>query len=178
MDAYDVTVRKKGNLFVVFIPELNLAESDENLEQAYHRLEQAKVHHLTRMRELGLADIMQTSPRTVPVQESLADRIFPGVALFLIKFTIIFILLGIGAGVFMHRAATLPHKAATWGRTTIAQFNETMNNMPAENKEEFKLKIRRTMQSLQPFMKELLTLFHQPTEEPSEKSVEQTTPDK
>ena len=84
---YDVRLIKKGEKFILFIPELSLIEEDENLEKAFEKVEKEKDDFFKKMIEDGAQEFIR-EPEAVKSKKTPFDNFVP----FLIKLSIILVI--------------------------------------------------------------------------------------
>lgn len=91
---YDVVMKKRGNLFVLFVPELACIEEDENLEKAYEKLEMGKESYFREMIESGYQDYIR-EPEGAKRKKRFVDTFATNVLSFFVKFLIVLLVGGI-----------------------------------------------------------------------------------
>lgn len=159
---YDVVVRKKGDRYIVFIPELSLAEEDTTLNQAYEKLEKEKENYFRKMIEWGYQDYIRKPGGTKKEKKDVND-----LSPFFIKFAIVLITLLMffaftGMATLNVASELIKNKVKTLLKEPdrfLVKFNEMMANKTDEQKEELKRQVRHAVENIKPYADELGVLF-------------------
>ena len=153
---YGVVLKKRGNKFVLFIPELGIIQEDTDLKKAYERINEEKVEYIRKMVEFDLEDEiappMKASGRGV--KGSANKRVFiNGITLFLTK---IMIILFIGV-VAMHFIAgrvdamkSVSVEQVIYNKMT--ELYDKIDDMPNEKIERIRSKLNKTAKKFKPLI--------------------------
>ena len=81
---YEITLKRRGNLFWLFIPELAIVVEHDNLNSAYLKLEEEKKRYFEKMISIGSEEEIEE-----PVSKILKKGLFNDLFLFAVKGVII-----------------------------------------------------------------------------------------
>lgn len=180
---YDVVMKKRGNLFVLFVPELACIEEDESLEKAYEKLEMEKESYFRKMIESGYQDHIR-EPEGAKRKKRFVDTVATNVLSFFVK-SLIVLLIG---GIFI-QVASYKYQGESNIFKKIKQISRIINHLDeiggtvsgivsvpeAEGrKKEIKLKLRETAKVLEPFIDEFKILSEDTTKQGTKKVIKKT----
>ena len=138
---YDVVLKKKGDCFVLFIPDLCCIEEDISLEKAYEKLELEKEKYFQEMIESGSQSYIR-EPEAVKLKKS---NLFNSLLPFMIKLAIIVFVGVVGMQVVEGRIKSLGHKIfnkhniSEKAHSVVTDLNNKLKSMPPERKEEIRM---------------------------------------
>lgn len=151
---YDVIVRKKGGLYLVFIPELSLVEEDELLDKAHEKLEKTKEKYFRDAIERGYKDYIK-EPETKKI--ILKDTY--GLIPFFVKLTVVLVIFLFSVIAVLNTAPKLIKSKVkvlvTEPERFLLRFNEIMEGMTDEQKEKIKRNLRKAAENIKPYADEL-----------------------
>ncbi|MFC1694319.1 hypothetical protein ACFL1R_12540 [Candidatus Latescibacterota bacterium] len=167
---YDIHLRQCGDNFVLFIPELSIIEEDENLEKAYEKIEKAKIIYFKKMIEMDSQDLIK-EPGTSHVKQQKSFSI-PNFNLLLIPVILLIVIMiaALAGGFIMINsskfaiAANNIAQGAVYGAMYAAELSIRQkfvdsNAMSDEDKENLRMKVRKTAKNLKPYFDELRILY-------------------
>lgn len=152
---YDVVLKKKGDCFVLFIPDLCCIGEDASLEKAYEKLELEKEKYFQEMIESGSQSYIR-EPEAVKLNKSnLLNNLVP----FLIKLLIIGLVGVVGMQVAVNRVKSVEHKISKKALGAVKDLNNKFKSMSPEKKEEIRMELREAVQNVEPFVDEIKVLL-------------------
>ena len=160
--SYDVILRKKGKMFVLFIPELSCLAEDESIEDAYKKLEAEKEKYFKEMIELDLAEHIG-SPERTEITKSFISTLMP----FIAKCAIVCFFIFLTGLVVTRRVSHIIHPLVPGSYPSIVRDSfssslQKIDSMSEEEKEKVKLELQRAVQQLKPFVDEVKLLWQDP----------------
>lgn len=169
---YDILLKKRGERFILYIPELCIIKEDENLAKAYEKLENEKVNFFQKIIDHNLQYEFRESKYIKP-QETLFHNLVP----FIIKFAIIIVVIVISVQVFVSKIEDkiTPQNLLIEMKREVGNLNKKIAEMPDEKKEELRLKLRSFMQKIKPFVDEFKILLHDNPQESSKRPTQLKT---
>ncbi len=154
---YDVIVRKKGGLYLVFIPELSLVEEDEHFDKAHEKLEKAKEKYFREAIERGYKDYIK-EPETNKI--ILKDTY--GLIPFFVKLAIVLVILLFSVKVVLNTAPSLIKDRVSVlikePERLLLRFNEIMERKTPEERKVIKKYLHRAVENIRPYTDELRVL--------------------
>lgn len=124
---YDVVLKKKGDFFVLFIPELACVTEDESLEKAYEKLELEKEKIFKKLIELNAQDIIREPVRAKSIKkERFTNTLVSNLLPFFVKLLIILLVGGIFLKVASNKIASLDQSKII---TKINQISRSIYNI-------------------------------------------------
>jgi outer membrane murein-binding lipoprotein Lpp len=162
---YNTILRKIGDMYYLFIPELSLIVEGKDLNETYRRLEQEKEAYFKKAAELGTQD-------AIPVPASLAmrKRVLSDLGLFFVKAVIvgsIFVAVFIGSlplinDIFINqRINQLSNDARTLVTQLSTRGNTKLQNMTPEQKARMKENLKEIVAELKPYFDEVRILWEE-----------------
>lgn len=180
---YNMTLTKKGNKFVLFIPELGIVESDDSLENAYQRVELEIKKYIQKMKECGLEDEIIDpgrigSKNNNPRKTSGVFKV--SIAAFIVKVLIVCIIAVMAFSFVADRVETymtskveavmdrvesnissrienikITSLLGRFLKEEIERLYNKINNLPSAKIEETKIKLRAVVKKIKPLIDEL-----------------------
>lgn len=150
---FDIILKKRGDVFVLSIPEIACVAEDTSLQGAYEKLEAEKKKYFEQMMEFGLQeDVVKPSQRDEKVEIKQVGFLRP----FLMKTAIILFILAILITPFVRLASNLSQKLSTKHMVNAvfklsSRFNEKVESLSDEEKETMRANMRKTLRELKPF---------------------------
>lgn len=152
---YNVVLKKKGDCFVLFIPDLCCMGEDASMEKAYEKLELEKEKYFQEMIESGSQSYIR-EPEAVKLNKSnLLNNLLP----FLIKLLIIGLVGVVGMQVAVTRIKSAERKISKNALSAVTNLNNKLKGMSPEKKEEIRMELRETVQNVKPFVDEIKVLI-------------------
>lgn len=157
---YDVTLKKRGEHLILFMPELCLLAEDKDLAEAYKKLEDAKVKYFQKIIDYNLQDTFSdiSKEKRDTRHKKLSSY---NLSSFMIKFIIIifigFISVQVVSNKVMNKIRTENIFDAT--KRAVGTISVKIAAMPDEKKEELKLKLRDVIHNIKPFTDEFKVLL-------------------
>ena len=152
---YNIILNKKSDFYYLFIPELSLIVEDKTLAGAYEKLDNKKEKYFKRVIELDAQGTVKE-----PVAIVLRKRLFMDLISFFSKSIIILICLFV---IFSFMLGSLPDISKKIGYSFAKQLSTEiftkLDNITIEDKEKIRLKIRKSLQQIKPFVDEFRILF-------------------
>ncbi|KAF0144478.1 MAG: hypothetical protein FD156_1782 [Nitrospirae bacterium] len=153
--SYDVVLKKKGDCFVLFIPDLCCMGEDASLGKAYEKLELEKEKYFQEMIASG-SQLYIREPEAIKLKRSnLVNNLLP----FLIKLLIIGLIGVVGMQVAVTRIKSAEHKISQKALGAVKDLNNKFKSMSPERKEEIRMELRETVQNVKPFVDEIKVLL-------------------
>ena len=154
-----VVLKKRGDCFVLYIPELCIFAQDENLADAFKKLEAEKMKYFKAVIDYDLQDI-DNQFRGVDIKKQkglLVQNLVP----FIIKLLIIIFIGIIGMGVISKeiRKRANPEYLFLQTNRMVNELNKKIGSMSDEKKEELMLKLKKVVQNVKPFVDEFRILL-------------------
>ncbi len=172
---YDVVIRKRGDVFVLHLPELLFIEEDESLENAYKKIELKKEKYFQEMIESGYQDLIKV-PKPEKVAPSIHENFYvKRISLFLIQLFVILLLFGI---LFQFVSIELEKQRVKFEKNLssikgIGHIShlivDKLDTMSEEKKEELRLRLRKIILHTKPFLDEFKILFEETVDPQIEK---------
>jgi hypothetical protein len=171
---YDIIVRKRKDKFVLFISELGLIKEDQNLEQAYRKIETAKEEYFKSMIGSDLSDRIQ-EPSNLKSKRKFTNNITN----FTVKAMIVIFIGIIGAYFILTRVESFVSASMmSLGRSVslgkIADESKVLldkiNNIPDQKIENARQKIRKTAKKYKPLIDELRMMLKENQENTPEQA--------
>ena len=147
---YDVILKKKGENFVIYIPELSCIAEDASLEKAYKKLEIEKEKYFKGIIESDFIDYIN-EPENLTIKKTVIFTSFTFIIKGVIIFTMIFLLGLIASYTLGDIVKTISHQSI---KNEAGIFFRKIDEMPEGKKEELKLRLRKTIKQLKPFIDE------------------------
>lgn len=175
---YDVTLRKRGGTYVLFIPELSCIADDANLDLAYRKLESEKNTYFERMLKEGFHDDI-----IEPRGRSRGSYGGDSLGRFALKTAIVMVMVMIpmvlGLAFTYKKVSSKINKAADkmtakvqevtdkasadfalqFLKSKAGDFNNKIEGMSEAERTELRMKIRKTVRNMKPFVDELKVLI-------------------
>ena len=177
--SYDVKLRRTGNIFSLFVPDLSIVAEDESLEKAYDKLEKEKEKFFKKMIDNGLEDCIP-EPGKIEVPKKPVFELQP----FFVKLVIVLLLIGLAGGAGFKAVSSQigkANKAVTKLQTDIAddlrgvderivssiakagfQVIDRINTFPEEKRDKLRGELQKSMIKLKPFIDDFMMLFDYP----------------
>jgi hypothetical protein len=160
---YDVVLRKKGDDYYLFIPELSVIAYGKELDEAYKKLNIAKEEFFRNIIDLKLQDTVN-EPVGIKIRKKHYHEIFQYLMkvlvtflLFVVIFIIIFLpVLSSFEKFVSNTISSVPEKILS---KTAAKIEYKLTNMTEKEKEETRLRIKGMVSALKPFADEIRILF-------------------
>jgi len=161
--SYDVILRKKGDGFILFIPEISCLSEDKDLSVAYQKL---KVRKQELFHEMIASDLSESIPE--PERTTANKNITTSMLYFITKVILgsaLFFLVTI-TGVFMAQDTIKKQLSPTMTAYSFVQYQGAkiklmLEEMPESKKKELQLKIRTLLIELRPFLSEFKILWEE-----------------
>jgi len=160
--SYDVILRKKGDGFILFIPEISCLSEDKDLAVAYQKL---KVRKRELFHEMIASDLSESIPE--PERTTANKNITTSMLYFITKVILgsaLFFLVTI-TGVFIAQDTIKkqlpPMTAYSFVQHQGAKIKLMLEEMPENEKKELQLKIRALLIELRPFLGEFKVLWEE-----------------
>ena len=156
---YNVILKRKDSYYYLFIPELSIIVENEDLDEAYKKLEKDKVLYFKKVIKLDAQDTVKEPMHLVERGKLFSDlsAFFIKVCLITFVFLItIFASLPFVDSFVVHRISQLP---VTLIREIPNKIFNKIENMSVEKKEQRILELRKMVQQLKPFIDEVHILF-------------------
>jgi len=128
--ASELIMKKKGDLYCLFIPELSIFVTDENLEAAHQKLLQEKEAFFSRVIELDASDRI-AKPRGEKKEQRLIPALNELVPLF-IKTLVVAVVFMILLSVVLLFLKPIGNSIGTTLSTTVQRSLSSLTNLPAE----------------------------------------------
>lgn len=152
---YDNIVHKRKNKFVIYIDELCIVEEDENLQNAFEKVEQEKEAFFKKMIEEGYQDYIR-EPYAVKNEEKPYFSI-QSLIPFFIKLSVIFFILLIA--LFPITKMLNPNYVISLTKGGASTVINKINSMPEKNREALIQTLRETIRNTKPFIDEFKVLL-------------------
>lgn len=152
---YDIILRKKGDQFVLFIPELCCIEEDASIEKAYKKLELEKEKYFKEIIEISSQSYIR-EPGAIKYKKS---NLFNSLLPFMIKLVIIIVVGVVVMQVAVVKLKSSERKISKKAQNVITDINNKLKKMPPEKKEEIKKELREIVQNVKPFVDEIKVLL-------------------
>ena len=177
---YTVVIKKRGNKFILLIPELGIAEKDENLEKAYQRIQLEKERYIKKMIEFDLQDEIIEPEK--PISERISDKkIFgPNGTAFIIKVIIILFACVVAAHFIVGSIqSTVTGSIKSIKRLPLSRFTydntlallDKINNVSDEEIENVRLGLKKVVKKVKPIADEFKVLLQDESgDNPKEKN--------
>jgi len=155
---YNVILKKIDNNYYLFIPELSLIVEGKSLDEAHGRLETEKENCFKKAADLDALDIIRE-----PGPVIFRKKLFIDLAMFFTKTLIVVCICSIAfigslplVNVFLIQGLAKTTKALV--KEFPRKIYNKLDNMSDEEKEEMKLKLRKLVQDIKPFIDEVRVL--------------------
>lgn len=160
---YDVVLRKKGDDYYLFVPELSVITCGKELDEAYKKLNMEKEKFFRNIIDLKLQDTVN-EPAGIKIRKKHYHEIFQYLMkvlvtflLFVVIFIIIFLPVLSSFEKFVNNTiSSVPEKILS---KTAAKIEYKLNNMTEKKKEETRMRIKGMVSALKPFADEIRILF-------------------
>ncbi len=158
---YEVLIKKKRDKYILIAPELALSAEHKSLDQAYSNLELEIDKYFQRMIELDCQDKI-IKPHSNTTQKWINDLL-----LFSSKLLIVLFIVGAASVYFLQ---SIPAKVINQSLNALDLLVREINQMPEDQKERIKTRLKKAINEIQPFVAELGVLFDRPrlNKEPSD----------
>jgi len=176
---YEIQLRKKGKYFTLFIPNLSILTSDENLEMAYKKLEEDKEDFFKKAIEYGFEDSI-----TETGKKKTAKMPLFGLLPFFVKLGIILLIIVLVGGASYKVASSQIQKSSKLltefqrdiqddlsgveekiiGKIALSGFQviERIKTYPEEKRDKLRGELRKAMVNLKPLIDDFMMLFDYP----------------
>ncbi|HSX38038.1 MAG TPA: hypothetical protein VLE95_04325 [Chlamydiales bacterium] len=153
-EKFPILVFKKEGTFHGIIKELRIVESSENISELFELLQKRRTEVLERLRRANLEELLLPEPSASKKRLPLTHFI---VLMFFIMIPVVWLMKPLGT--VLYRCAdmmkgSLPQK--------IISFNESLQTMPLERKEEIRNAIHQILVEIKPLSDEVATVWNDP----------------
>lgn len=171
---YDVVIKKRGNKFFLYLPELSLVEEDENLDKAYEKLESEKVKYFQDMIKMEAQDEIIEPTKLIKSGKKLLESLvlFSGklaIVLFISGVAFLFLYIQvkpIWQSIFqMTQLISKPDIIIDKTANYLNQMVIKINEMPEIRKKRIRSKMREILRQAKSFFDEIKLLFEDKFEE-------------
>lgn len=164
---YNVILKKMDSDYYLFIPELSLIVEGKSLDEVYERLETEKESYFKKAADMDALDIIKD-----PAPVVFRKKLFIDLAMFFTKALIIISICSaafIGSLPFVNTFVTgrISRASANAAKALVTEFsyrvNYKLDNMSGEDRERARLKLRKVLQEIKPFINEVKVLLQDET---------------
>lgn len=160
---YDVVMRRKGEEFCLFIPELSITAYGKDIGDAYANLTAEKERYFKNIVEFDLQETV-SEPASVTIRKKQYHELVQFILKILVVFVLIVILftalflpvLASFEKAVSRTAASIPEKVIP---RVVEKVEGQLTRMSDEDREKTRLRIRAVVTSLKPFADEFKVLF-------------------
>mgnify|MGYP001561477685 CR=1 FL=1 len=153
--TYDIILKKKGDQFVLIIPELCCIEENATLEKAYEKLELEKEKYFKEIIEIGSQAYIREPGAIKHKKSNLFNSLLP----FMIKLVIIIVVGVVMMQVAAAKLKSSERKISKKAQNVITDINNKLKKMPPEKKEEIRKELREIVHNVKPFVDEIKKLL-------------------
>lgn len=165
---YSPILKKIGNRYYLFIPELSLITEEDDLKVAYEKLEEEKARYFKRAIDLGIQDTVKE-----PISVAATKRVISGLFAFFMKTLIVSLVcitifigsLSIISG-FMNR---IVDQGLTRTKNIVierlARVYYKLDDMSEREKENLRLRLKKAVENIKPYTDEIKVLWKDETKE-------------
>jgi len=168
---YNVILKKRNELFFLYIPELSLIVEKNNLDEAYEELEKEKEIYIKNALDLDAQDTIE-EPVPIKLRKSLVANFLP----FFIKLFIVIFIVSIFSLPIVrfvgYQLGQMRGNAVRFMWHLPERINNKLKNMSVEKKEEKLIEIRGVIEQIKPFVEEFRVLLIDIPEKGSETHIE------
>lgn len=159
--SYNSILKKIGGIYYLYIPELSIIAKGETPGEAYEMLEKEKESYFKNAIDLGIQDTLK-EPNAITMR----NKLYTDTAVFFIKMAIVTVILAstiICSRSFIEIAVSravnkFPDKAFVFVSELSDKIDNKLDSMSAEDKEKVRLKIRKAVGDIKPFIDEVKAL--------------------
>ncbi|NLT23717.1 MAG: hypothetical protein GXX82_11785 [Syntrophorhabdus sp.] len=160
---YDAVMRRKGEEFCLFIPELSITAYGKDIGDAYANLTAEKERYFKNIVEFDLQETV-SEPASVTIRKKQYHELVQFILKILVVFVLIVILftalflpvLASFEKAVSRTAASIPEKVIP---RVVEKVEGQLTRMSDEDREKTRLRIRAVVTSLKPFADEFKALF-------------------
>lgn len=165
--TYQCVLKKKGNLFILLVPELQLVVEGESLEKAYEKMEKEKELYFKEMIRTDYTEYIQEPAKTKMNKTGTSPLLLFAAKFFTATLGILLIVILLGNLAVVTITPRIEDKVkaeVSRSKKKVKELLVRFHEMPEEEKEELRQDIRSAVKDLKPFIDELKVAFEDNTE--------------